>query len=185
MGRVQILLTVMFAGICGASLDAQTSPAEPPEANPGRPTVATPATLTPVGYLQFENGVLYAADSPEFSSLVAITQVTKLAVHPRVQFLVASAPWVHIGLGADKQMHAGDVLVGTQVVLSPGKGHRPTIAAGYFGRVYASPASDIDIGTPRHGLLLLASGDAGGFHYDFNAFFNEETQDNVGRAQYG
>jgi hypothetical protein len=25
------------------------------QANPGRPTVSTPATLTPVGYLQLEN----------------------------------------------------------------------------------------------------------------------------------
>jgi len=27
-----------------------------PTANPGRPTIATPATLTPVGYIQFETG---------------------------------------------------------------------------------------------------------------------------------
>ena len=36
-------------------------------ANPGRPTVSRPATLTPVGYLQFENGALFAEDSIEFS----------------------------------------------------------------------------------------------------------------------
>ena len=35
------------------------------EANPGRPTVSTPATLTPVGYLQFETGVLGAEHSPD------------------------------------------------------------------------------------------------------------------------
>ncbi len=34
------------------------------EANPGRPTVSTPATLTPVGYLQFETGGLGASHSP-------------------------------------------------------------------------------------------------------------------------
>src|SRR6202035_146155 len=31
-----------------------------PAANPARPTVSNPATLTPIGYLQFETGVLGA-----------------------------------------------------------------------------------------------------------------------------
>ena len=35
---------------------AQSQEEDQPEANPGRPTVSTPATLTPVGYLQFESG---------------------------------------------------------------------------------------------------------------------------------
>jgi len=43
-----------------ARIGAQASNVETPEANPGRPTVSTPATLTPVGYVQFENGGLYA-----------------------------------------------------------------------------------------------------------------------------
>jgi Putative MetA-pathway of phenol degradation len=164
---------------------AQTSTQDVPTANPSRPTVASPATLTPVGYLQFENGVLYAEDSQEFSSLVAVTQVTKLTVHPRVQFVVASAPLIHSGLGSDKEAHFGDVLAGAQIVVAPGEGHRPTIAAGYLGRVYESSTADLDIGTPQHSLLLLASSDVAGFHYDANAFFNEVTQNNVGRAQYG
>ena len=45
-----------------------------PTANPGRPTVSTPAILTPVGYLQFENGFLGAWHSPEFSSQLGINQ---------------------------------------------------------------------------------------------------------------
>jgi len=183
--RVLIAALALLAGMCGKRVYGQEANSAVPQANPARPTVATPATLTPVGYLQFENGVLYAEDSTEFSSLVVINQVTKLTVHPRLQFLLASAPLVHSGQGIDKEVHAGDVLAGAQVVLAPGKGHRPTIAASYFGRVYASPASDIDIGTPQHALLLMASGDVGGFHYDANAFFNEQTQDSVGRAQFG
>lgn len=116
---------------------------------------------------------------------MTITQVTKLTVHPRVQLLAASAPFVYSELGADKEAHLGDALAGAQVVLAPGKGHRPTIAASYLGRVYESSAADIDIGTPKHALLLMASGDVAGFHYDANAFFNDLTKDNVGRAQYG
>src|SRR5258708_20847100 len=46
---------------------AQRQPDEP-VANPGRPTVSTPATLTPVGYLQFETGFLGATHSPRFPS---------------------------------------------------------------------------------------------------------------------
>jgi hypothetical protein len=49
---------------------ATKSDAQPdePEANPARPTVSNPATLTPVGYLQFETGTLGATNSPEFST---------------------------------------------------------------------------------------------------------------------
>jgi hypothetical protein len=55
-----------------------------PEANPARPTVSNPATLTPVGYLQFETGTHGAADSPEFSTRVEFNEVIKLAVTRRL-----------------------------------------------------------------------------------------------------
>jgi hypothetical protein len=45
---------------------AQSLVDDEPEANPGRPTVSTPATITPVGYLQFETGFVPAYQSPEF-----------------------------------------------------------------------------------------------------------------------
>src|SRR5436189_128730 len=66
-----------------------------PEANPGRPTVATPATLTPVGYLQFESGAVGAWRSPEFSRRQSINEVVKLAVHRRLQFLLLMEPMAH------------------------------------------------------------------------------------------
>jgi hypothetical protein len=183
--RCRTLILALFLLAFVTRLDAQATTDDVPTANPARPTVATPATLTPVGYLQFENGILYAEDSQEFSSLVNINQVTKVTVHPRLELLAASAPFVHSGLRADKRVHAGDVLAGAQVVLVPGEGHRPTISTGYFGRVYESTAADIDIGTPRHSLLVLGSGDMAGFHFDANAFFNEQTKNSAGRAQYG
>src|SRR6202166_3513365 len=49
--------------------------ADEPVANPGRPTVSTPATLTPVGYFQFESGFEAAGHSPEFSSRYSFTEV--------------------------------------------------------------------------------------------------------------
>jgi hypothetical protein len=63
-----------------------------PEANPGRPTVSTPAKLTPVGYLQFENGTLFAEHSTEFSKRTGIGQVTKLSVLPRLELFLQSEP---------------------------------------------------------------------------------------------
>jgi hypothetical protein len=53
---------------------AQSAESDEAEANPSRPTVSTPATLTPVGYLQFEAGVLGASHSPEFSSRYGFNQ---------------------------------------------------------------------------------------------------------------
>jgi hypothetical protein len=63
-----------------------------PDANPGRPTVSTPAALTPVGYLQFENGTLFAEQSTEFSNRFGASQVTKLAVLPRLELILESEP---------------------------------------------------------------------------------------------
>jgi hypothetical protein len=185
----RILLLLLLLAFC-ASTRAQSSPGDKaqddvPEANPARPTVATPATLTPVGYLQFENGILYATGADEFSSRFGVNQVTKLTVHPRLQFLVASEPLVHSGLNGVKEFNPGDVLAGFQTVLLPGKEKHPTISVSYFKHVYAGSAPDIDIGTPEHALILLISDDLFGFHFDLNGMFNEQREDHVGRAQFG
>ena len=62
-----------------------------PEANPARPTVSTPATLPPVGYIQFETGTLGAESSPEFSTRIGINNVTKLALTKRL--ICESSTW--------------------------------------------------------------------------------------------
>jgi hypothetical protein len=181
-----LLLIVLLTGMAGAQANPDAAKGdEVPEANPARPTVATPATLTPVGYLQFENGVQYATGSTEFSSRFGINQVTKLTVHPRLQFLVSSEPVVHSGLGTLKEFNPGDVLAGVQVVALPGEGRRPTVSLSYFKHVYAGSAPDIDLGTPEHSMLLLISDDLGGFHFDLNGMFNEQVDNHVGRAQFG
>lgn len=183
-----LFLVTMTAGVVAQSNSdngAQKDNDEIPEANPARPTVATPATLTPVGYLQFENGVQYAADSAEFSSRFGINQVTKLTVHPRLQFLVQSEPVVHTGLGSTREFNPGDVLVGFQAVALPGHGKRPTISLSYFKHVYNGSAPDVDFGTPEHSVLLLISDDLAGFHFDLNGMFNEQLEGRVGRAQFG
>ena len=154
-------------------------------ANPGRPTVSTPATLTPIGYLQFENGALGATESPEFSTRVSINQVTKLTVASRLQLLLITEPFVRSREESQKEIHPGDVFGGFQAVLVPGKNKRPTISASYFRHFYASAAPDFDIGSYRQGGIILVSTDLGGFHFDANAMFNQQTEERQSRVQFG
>jgi hypothetical protein len=156
-----------------------------PEANPARPTVSTPATLTPVGYLQFETGSLGATTSPEFDTRVGINQVTKLTVLPRLEFLVQTEPYIHSSFGQDKEIHPGEVFVGAQAVVVPGDDARPTIAVSYIRRLYESPAPELDLGTFRESGAILMSQDVAGFHYDCNLIVTEQTQGGVRRAQAG
>lgn len=180
-----VLLVSLSACAAAQSNSAKEAQDDVPEANPARPTIATPATLTPVGYLQFENGVLYATGADEFSSRFSVNQVTKLTVHPRLQFLVGSEPVVHSGLGQVKEFDAGDVLAGFQAVALQGAGRRPTVSLSYFKHVYTGSAPDIDIGTPEHSVILLISDDLFGFHFDLNGMFNEQRDNHIGRAQFG
>jgi hypothetical protein len=76
------------------SVSAQTITDPVPEANPARPTVSTPATLTPIGYVQFETGSLGATTSPEFGTRIGINQVTKLTVLRRLEPFVQTEPYV-------------------------------------------------------------------------------------------
>jgi hypothetical protein len=171
--------------LCALRLAAQV--VDPiPEANPARPTVSTPATLTPVGYLQFETGSLGAVTSPEFGTRIGINQVTKLAVAERLELFVMTEPYVHSSdsSGGDKQIHPGEVWLGAQAVLLPADGARPTIAVSYVRRLYESPAPELDIGTNRQSGTLLLSNDVVGFHYDANFIVTEQTEGGVRRAQH-
>ena len=163
---------------------AQQSPDELP-ANPGRPTVSTPATLTPVGYLQFENGYLYANDSPEFSSQSSLNEVMKLTLTSRIQFLVSANPFAHSQINGEPTNGAGGVSLGVQGVLLPGEGKRPTISMSYFRSIYDGDTPDLDIGSAKNSLMLLGSGDVKGFHYDTNFMFNQQESGSTNRAQFG
>src|ERR1700681_1826638 len=153
----------LWIGIVVASCAAQSGAPLTPAANPGRPTVSTPATLTPVGYLQFENGVLYALDSTEFSSRFGVNQVTKLAVHPRLQLILQSEPLVGSEIAGQHAWQAGGVSAGLQGVILPGHATKPTISLSYFRSIYSGPAPDIDIGSARQSAVILVSDDLLGF----------------------
>ncbi|HVC46830.1 MAG TPA: hypothetical protein VND90_06255 [Terracidiphilus sp.] len=165
------------------SVGAQSSRGVP-IANPGRPTVSTPATLTPVGYLQFETGLLAAWHSPEFSSQAGLGEVVKYAVSSRVQFLAGSGPYVHSN--TQPTDGTGDVTLGVQGIVWPGEGARPTLALSYFHRVFSGGTPDLDIGSAINSAIVLASADVMGFHYDTNYLFNEvESDEGVRRVQFG
>jgi hypothetical protein len=176
-------LLLILTCICAA---AQNDPdADKPTANPGRPTISTPAELTPVGYLQFETGVLWARKSPEFSSRTGIEETIKLAFTKRLELLVSAEPFVHSTAAGPVQNSAGDVFVGAQAVVHHGEGSQPAIAVSYFHHVRSSTAPDLDIGTAEDSLLLLISADVRGFHYDLNGFFNRAKQLPASRLQTG
>lgn len=164
---------------------AQSTPVEEPQANPGRPTVSTPATLTPVGFLQFETGFLGASHSPEFSSRYGVNEVIKLSVAPRLELLAAAEPIAHFTASGITANRVADVFLGAQAVLYHGEGATPTLAVSYFHRFYDGGAPELDIGSPANSGLVLASADVKGFHYDANALFNEQSEGPIRRGQFG
>jgi hypothetical protein len=175
------VIVLVFAP--GARGQAPTG--EGPEANPGRPTVSTPATLTPTGYLQFETGFSAANDSPEFSSRFAPVEVMKFSVHRRLELLASSEPVVHSRAAGQSSNRVAEVFLGTQAVINFGERAKPTVSVSYFHRAYDGGAPEFDFGSPLNSVVLLASADVSGFHYDANAFFNELTEGPVRRAQFG
>src|SRR5690348_3356769 len=185
MGGTLKLAICVFASVLFCAFASAQSNQSPPQANPGRPTVSTPATLTPVGYLQFETGGLGATDSPGVSAFEGINEVTKLTVAPRLQFLAAVSPFAHYSIDDRTGNSTSGISLGAQGVVKKGEGVSPTIAASYFRQVYGGSAPDLDIGSATNSALLLASADVKSFHYDANALFNEMTDSGVRRAQYG
>jgi hypothetical protein len=164
---------------------AQSGTTSEPEANPGRPTVSTPATLTPVGYLQFENGALFADSSTEFSRRFGASQVTKLTVFPRLELFLQSEPLAVSESQDQTAVHVGEVFAGAQGLLYEGRDSRPTVSVSYTRRLYASPAPELDLGTFRQSGAVLLSYDLHRFHIDANGIFTEQIERTVHRAQFG
>jgi hypothetical protein len=189
-----LLLPLFLASAMAASGQQSVGTAREPEdvpqavepaANPGRPTVSTPATLTPAGYLQFESGFLGAWNSPEFSSQSSINEVMKFSITRWIELLVGAEPFAHSRSKNLAANGAGGVSLGLQGVVHQGEGARPTIALSYFRQVYSGDTPDLDIGSARNSALFLASADVKGFHYDTNFLFNEVIDGTTHRAQFG
>jgi hypothetical protein len=181
---------VVLAALLWLRVSGQETPSpdgSPAEANPGRPTVSTPATLSPVGYLQFETGTLGAEKSDQFSNRTGLEAVMKLSITRRIELIAQTEPMVYSDLGDRTDARPGEVFAGFQAVIHHGEGLRPTVSVSYFRRLYASPAPELDIGTNRQSALLLASFEVRKFHVDTNGIVTEQISDDgrVHRAQFG
>ena len=191
-GRLRFVLVWLLA-ILSAFAEvsrAQSGTNATPDANPGRPTVSTPATLTPFGYLQFENGALSADHSTEFSKRYGTSQVTKLTVLPRLEMFLETEPLAISrsngqSKGGQTDVHEGEVFAGAQAVLFSGSEVKPTIAVSYIRRLHSSVAPELDIGTFSQSGSILLSENLDGFHIDTNAIFAEQNQGQVRRGQFG
>jgi hypothetical protein len=184
-GKYAFLLLLLTAGANLTAAQQAAQPAGEPAANPGRPTVSTPATLTPVGFLQFENGGMNARQSPEFSTQLNFNETIKLAVASRLQLLAVTEPVARSKAAGKIGTAPGGYALGGQAVLRSGKGAHPTFAASYLRQVYGGSAPDLDLGSPTDSVIFLASAGMWGFHYDTNGLFNRMTQNSVGRPQFG
>jgi uncharacterized protein YwlG (UPF0340 family) len=153
-------------------------------ANPGRPAMATSALLTPVGYAQFESGLLFATDSAGFSNRSGDEETMRVTVSPFLQFIASAEPLAHTSTAQESLYQRGDSTAGLQVVMMPGHGIKPTISSSYLHLVRMGTASSLDIGGYSNSALLLASSDFGHLHVDANVFLNE-TEGPVRRAQLG
>jgi hypothetical protein len=180
------LVSLTLSGfLFAASSFAQSVVPSAPDANPGRPTISTPANLVPLGYLQFETGFLGAADSGELSSRYGLNEVMKLTIAPRLELLAGSEPMVHWVNGERGSNGAGDVLLGFQAIVLSGEMVKPTIAVSYVHRAYSGDAPDLDSGSTVNSGIVLLSEDVEGFHLDVNAMFNEAVEGASRRAQFG
>ncbi len=70
--------------------------------------MATSALLTPVGYAQFESGLLFAADSAGFSNRSAEEETMRVTVSPFLQFIVAAEPIAHTSTEQEDLNQRGD-----------------------------------------------------------------------------
>ena len=125
-----LLLALFLAAALVAAAQQQDPSSNPPPsaapddavANPARPTVSTPATLTPVGYFQFETGVLAAWNSPDVSSQQNLNEVIKFSVSRWIELLVAAEPYAHSHASDGPTNGSGDVDLGIQGIIHHGEG---------------------------------------------------------------
>lgn len=188
-------MSVLLAGYAALPAKAfQPAPHGPsadrvPEANPARPTITNPAHIPPPGYLQFEQGLLQANDSPSLRRQFSGVQTTKLSFSHYVMGQISSQPIARSALSTtESSSDTGDLILGGQVLFddkNEGRSRTPTIALAYNRRIRTGTSPDLDIGSFSENILLLGSGTLYGIHYDTNFVVAEQSDGRVRRAQYG
>lgn len=179
-------ISALTASILLAAPAAAQTTAALPQANASRPTVTSTATLTPVGYLQFENGGFYADGTPGMASQFSLNQMTKLAVSQRLEFVSMWEPMAHSSSGAQTpDNEPGGISFGAQAVLLPGQGSRPTVSVGYQHALYGGKTPSLDTGSAFQTALVMLNVDVPHLHVYSNAIVDEQKNDGVRRPQWG
>ena len=163
-----------------------------PQASPARPTVTFPAHIPPTGYLQFEQGLSQANDSPAGTNAqFSLSQTTKIALTTRLLVQFITQPYTFNGIASPpvsdiRSSDPGDLQLGFQGILHKSAGAIPVVALGYIRRVRSGSSANLDTGSYSQSGFLLLSGDLRrGYHYDSNLVFNEQNSGPVRRAQFG
>ena len=170
------VLAFIYAAAAGVTSTSNRNPASP---------------YSPTGYLQFEQGFNQANDSPAGTdSQFALAQTTKIALTTRFMVQLITQPYTFNRTAVPyltdvRSSDPGDLQVGGQAILRKETGPAPVVAVGYIRRVRAGSSADLDVGSYSQSALVLLSGDVrGGYHYDSNLVFNEQSEGPVRRAQF-
>jgi hypothetical protein len=96
----------------------------------------------------------------------------KSSVSRGIELLVGAGPFAHSRVDGQPDHGTGGVSLGVQGVVHQGEGAQPT-------------TSLTSLLAAENSALLLVSADVKGFHYDTNFLFNDVSDNEVHRAQFG
>jgi len=174
MKKTDNILFSLFLLLIPTVLRAQTSPPNPHDAQPERPTVATHAGTVAPGWLEMESGVEVDRFS-DHSHGVVVPTVSKLGVASRLQLSVQT-PVLHppdegstgfgdLAVGMKWRMVEGAPVVGDFAIL-------PSIKA-----PTGSTTSGTGTGTTDASLLLISSHEFGSVDMDINLGYTHRSGD--------
>jgi len=158
-----------------ASAGAQES-ANPREAMPERPTVATHAYAVAPGIVELETGVQWQRPTPEFGLLSGPT-LFKIGLRKRLQLDIAPG-WAWIGQSGVRQVWLSDLVVAVKWQLAE---HLPILADFSVQPALKIPTGSLrrgtGTGTTDVGILLISSRKVGPVSLDMNAEYIRRSGD--------
>jgi hypothetical protein len=164
---------VMVLASLAASANAQDS-ANPREAMPERPTVATHAYAVAPGIVELETGVQWQRPTPEFWLLSGPT-LFKIGLRKRLQLDIAPG-WAWIGQNSVRQVWLSDLVVGVKWQLAE---HLPILADFSVQPTLKIPTGSLTrgtgTGTTDVNILVISSRQVGPVSLDLNAGYTRRS----------
>jgi len=172
-----LILPGPAGGFIGASAqsDPDAGADAGPAANPGRPTVSTPADPHSGGISPVRKAGAGRATFAGIRRRTASTRSFKFCAAEALQFIVQTGAAGRFPIWATifPATQAGFSLGNAGVWLDAGQGHRPTISATIPLAVYGE-RPDLDIGSSRNSAIILLSTGLGKFHIVRTICSNEQ-----------